>query len=111
VTRVSEETKKRAAHLVCELGPYKAVDMISHAISHLDVSRTARQHGDIGSAEGALACVRELLLDVLGIDRKQYYWCLRCKQPTATKQPDAQGWDGSCRNCGMVAQSQVGEPV
>ena len=45
-------------------------------------------------------------------DRKVVkYWCLKCRQPSATKQADSCGWDGSCRNCGTIAQTQVGEPA
>jgi hypothetical protein len=64
---MSEENQRRATYMVAELGPVKAVDMIAKAISHIDVSRTARQYGDLGSAEGALSMAREILLGVLGI--------------------------------------------
>ena len=66
-----DETKRRVDHLVAELGPYKAVDMIDRAISHIDVSRTARKYGDLGSAEGALTAARKLLLEVLGIPSEE----------------------------------------
>lgn len=42
---------------------------------------------------------------------EQLYMCLRCGNPTAEKQPDIQGWDGYCSKCGMIAQSQVGDPA
>lgn len=62
-----DETTRRMEHLFATLGPRMAVDMIARAISHLDVSRTARQHGDLGSAEAALDAARKLLVEVLGI--------------------------------------------
>lgn len=37
------------------------------------------------------------------------YLCRKCGYSIAEKQPDIQGWDGYCYNCGMIAQSQVGE--
>jgi hypothetical protein len=45
--------------------------MIARAISHIDVSRTARKYGDLGSAEGALTAARDLLLGVLGISTEE----------------------------------------
>ncbi len=42
---------------------------------------------------------------------EQLYKCLKCNGNTAEKQRDIQGWDGYCSKCGMIAQSQVGEPV
>lgn len=42
---------------------------------------------------------------------RELYLCNQCGNPTAEKQSDVQGWDGFCHCCGMIAQSQVGEPV
>ena len=64
---MSDETERRAQYLVAEIGPHAAVDKITKAISHIDVSRIARKHGDLGSAENALSCARSLLIEVLGI--------------------------------------------
>ena len=61
------EVERRLLH-ISRLGPDKIQDAVSQAIAHLDVSRTARKHGDNGSAEGALTTARELLLGVLGIE-------------------------------------------
>lgn len=41
----------------------------------------------------------------------ELYMCRKCSYTIAEKQPDNQGWDGYCYNCGMIAQGQVGELV
>jgi hypothetical protein len=68
---MSDETERRMEHMVANLGPRKAVDMIARAIRHIDVSRTARKYGDLRSAEGALTAARDLLLGVLGIPTEE----------------------------------------
>lgn len=40
---------------------------------------------------------------------EELYMCRKCSYTIAEKQPDLQGWDGYCHNCGMIAQIQVGE--
>lgn len=40
---------------------------------------------------------------------EELYMCRKCSYMIAEKQPDIQGWDGYCHNCGMIAQTQVGE--
>lgn len=66
-TAEESERQRRMGHMVVEIGPRESVDRIAKSISHIDVSRIARAHGDIGSAESALDCAREILAQVLGI--------------------------------------------
>jgi len=61
------EEERRANFLGCQKPEYLA-ERIAKAISHLDVSKTARHFGDVGSAEGAHQAARDILLSLLGID-------------------------------------------
>jgi DNA-directed RNA polymerase subunit RPC12/RpoP len=43
--------------------------------------------------------------------KRAVYKCLKCGGDTAHKMMDVQGWDGSCKNCGLIPQMMVGELV
>lgn len=62
----SIEFDRRINHIIT-IGSSVVVNKITRAISHIDNSRSARNAGDIGSAESALSNARALLIEILGI--------------------------------------------
>lgn len=51
-------------------------------------------------ADWAITCLMKM--------PEELYMCRKCGYTIAEKQPDVQGWDGYCHNCGPIAQGQVG---
>lgn len=65
--------------------------------------------GDIGEAVAEVIIGK--LKEDIELPLQNRYFCEKCGCPTAVKVHDMQGWDGSCSNCGAIAQSEVGERV